>query len=260
MSAGRASAKTVTGIAFAALYLPLAVMLIDSFLEFSPMAGAAHLTLKWYRQAMNDHPIIEALGNSLWIAGWTTLVSSVIGTAAAVPLQRARFRGKGALQLFTYVPLVMPEIVMGLSLLIWFAMLGTRLGPFCVILSHITFSLSYVILTVRGRLENSDPALEEAARDLGATPWLAFWKVTFPLIWPGILSGALIAFTLSFDDFLITFFTAGVGSDTLPVRIYSMIKFGVSPEIHALSSLMIAATALLILGFFSSQKGQKKTP
>jgi spermidine/putrescine transport system permease protein len=128
-----------------------------------------------------------------------------------------------------------------------------------VILSHITFSLSYVILTVRDRLEHSDPSLEEAALDLGATPWVAFWKVTFPLIRPGILSGALIAFTLSFDDFLITFFTAGVGSDTLPVRIYSMIKFGVSPEIHALSSLMIAMTAVLILLLSAGQKTSDRT-
>jgi spermidine/putrescine transport system permease protein len=246
-------AKTVTAIAFLVLYAPLVMMFADSFFEVSPASGAAHLTLKWYQQAMNDSQVLQALGNSLWIAVWTTIASSVIGTAAALPLERHSFMGKKALETFIYVPLIMPEIVMGLSLLIWFAMLGPviglRLGPFCVILAHITFSLSYVILTVRGRLENLDPAIEEAARDLGASPWQAFWAVTFPLIRPAIISGALIAFTLSFDDFLITFFTAGVGSDTLPVRIYSMIKFGISPEIHALSSLMLGATALLILLF-----------
>jgi spermidine/putrescine transport system permease protein len=149
-----------------------------------------------------------------------------------------------------YVPLVMPEIVMGLSLLIWFVRLGIPLGQFCIILGHITFSLSYVLITVRARLEDFDPSVEEAARDLGATPWQTFWRVTLPLISPAILSGALIAFTLSFDDFLVTFFTAGVGSDTLPVRIYSMIKFGMSPEIHALSSLVLGATLVLVLSFF----------
>ncbi|MDR3607412.1 MAG: ABC transporter permease [Oligoflexia bacterium] len=243
------SACGVMLIAFIALYFPILVMLTDSFLETSPATGASVVTLKWYQLALSDTRVLESLGNSLWIASWTTLASVVIGTAAALPLQRSRFKAKGAIEGLAYVPLIMPEIVMGLSLLIWFSMLGIHLGPSCVILAHITFSLSYVILTVRGRLENFDPAIEEAARDLGATAWQTFWKVTFPLIWPGVLSGALIAFTLSFDDFLITFFTAGIGSDTLPVRIYSMIKFGITPEIHALSSLMIAATALLILFF-----------
>jgi spermidine/putrescine transport system permease protein len=246
-------AKTVTTIAFVVLYLPLVTMFVDSFFEVSPASGAAHLTLKWYQQAMHDSQVLQALVTSLWIAAWTTIASSVIGTAAALPLERHSFTGKKALETFIYVPLIMPEIVMGLSLLIWFAMLapviGLKLGPFCVILAHITFSLSYVILTVRGRLANLDPAIEEAAHDLGASPWQAFWHVTFPLIRPAIIGGALIAFTLSFDDFLITFFTAGVGSDTLPVRIYSMIKFGISPEIHALSSLMVGATAFLILLF-----------
>ena len=139
------------------------------------------------------------------------LASTLIGTAAALAIQRARFPGRRALDALTYVPLVMPEIVMGLSLLIWFVALGLRLGTFSVILAHITFSLSYVVITVKSRLADFDLSLEEAARDLGATGWQVFRRVTLPLIWPGILSGALIAFTLSFDDFVVTFFTAGGG-------------------------------------------------
>jgi spermidine/putrescine transport system permease protein len=123
------------------------------------------------------------------------------------------------------------------------------LGAFSIVLAHITFSVSYVIITVQARLQDFDRTLEEAALDLGATPWKTFWYVTFPLIWPGILSGALLAFTLSFDDFLITFFTAGVGSDTLPLKVYSMIKFGVTPEINALSTTMLLITFILVLSF-----------
>jgi spermidine/putrescine transport system permease protein len=145
----------------------------------------------------------------------------------------------------------MPEIVLGLSLLIWFVLLKLTLGVLSIVLAHITFSVSYVMITVKARLHGFDEMLEEAARDLGATPWKTFWKVTFPLIWPGILSGALMAFTLSFDDFLITFFTAGVGSDTLPLKIYSMIKFGVSPEINALSTIMLGVTLLMVLLLFN---------
>ena len=148
----------------------------------------------------------------------------------------------------------MPEIVLGLSLLIWFVLLRFTLGTFSIILAHTTFSISYVIITVKARLHGFDQSLEEAAKDLGATPWKTFWKVTFPLIWPGILSGALIAFTLSFDDFLITYFTAGVGSDTLPLKVYAMIKFGVTPEINALSTIMLAATLFLVVVFFKPAK------
>jgi spermidine/putrescine transport system permease protein len=250
-------AQGITVVSFGALYLPLIVMLVYSFIEIPPATGEVFFTFKWYKVALSDARVLDSLGTSLWVAVWTTLASSILGTAAALPLQRARFRGKGVLEGLAYIPLIMPEIVMGLSLLIWFVMLGLPLGRFCIILAHITFTLSYVILAVRGRLEDLDPSIEEAARDLGASPWQTFRSVTFPLIWPGILSGALIAFTLSFDDFLITFFTAGVGSDTLPVRIYSMIKFGISPEIHALSTLMIVATIILITFFMRLGEGAR---
>ncbi len=246
----------ITALAFGVLYLPLLIMLVYSFIDPLAGPGSAGLTLKWYRQVMGDQQVLDSLKNSLVVGVSTTLGTTLIGTSAAIALQRSRFPGQKGIALLTYVPLVMPEIVMGLSLLIWFVALHLVLGSFCVILAHITFSLSYVILTVRDRLEDFDLALEDAARDLGATSWQAFWRVTFPLIWPAVLSGGLIAFTLSFDDFLITFFTAGVGSDTLPLHIYAMIKYGVSPEIHALSSLMIFATFLLVMLFFRPEHGR----
>lgn len=246
---GRRALYATTGLAFVTLYVPLLIMLVYSFIDPAPQATAMW-TLKWYRLALSNELTLQALRISLWVGFWSTLGSTVLGTLGALALQRSRFIGRQAFGALVYVPLVMPEIVMGLSLLIWFVALRIPLGQFCIILGHITFSLSYVLITVRSRLEDFDPAVEEAARDLGATPWQTFWKVTFPIISPAIVSGALIAFTLSFDDFLVTFFTAGVGSDTLPVRIYSMIKFGMSPEIHALSSVVMVATLVLVLWFF----------
>jgi spermidine/putrescine transport system permease protein len=239
----------LTFAAFVALYFPLLIMLAYSFIDHTSQ-GEPFFTLHWYQMALSNDQTLAALKVSLWVGFCSTLAATILGTLGALALQRSRFIGRETFGVLFYVPLVMPEIVMGLSLLIWFVRLGIPLGQFCIILGHITFSLSYVLITVRARLEDFDPSVEEAARDLGATPWQTFWRVTLPLISPAILSGALIAFTLSFDDFLVTFFTAGVGSDTLPVRIYSMIKFGMSPEIHALSSLVLGATLVLVLSFF----------
>lgn len=244
ISYARALAYGITIGAFALLYFPLVIMLVYSFLD--PASTQGGVTLKWYQLALSNLQTLTALKLSVWVGLWSTLGATVFGTLGALVLQRSQFYGMRAFAGLVYIPLVMPEIVMGLSLLIWFVALKIPLGIGCVILGHITFSVSYVLITVRARLEDFDPALEEAASDLGATVWQTFWRVTLPLIQPAVVSGALIAFTLSFDDFLVTFFIGGVGTDTLPVRIYSMIKFGMTPEIHALSCLMILATALLI--------------
>jgi len=249
------SARLVTVFAFLILYIPLISMVVYSFLGPSAGPGSPNQwTLEWYRRIATNSAVLDSFKISLWVGFWATVVSTVIGTAAALAVERYRFPGRRMFDAITHVPLIMPEIVLGLSMLIWFVLLRITLGSFSIILAHITFSVSYVIITVKARLDGFDYALEEAARDLGASSWQTFRRVTFPLIWPGILSGALMAFTLSFDDFLITFFTAGVGSDTLPLKIYSMIKFGVSPEINALSSLMLGATLLLVVAFFKPGK------
>lgn len=239
------SAKLVTLVAFLILYVPLFVLVVSSFQGW---------TLDWYRKAFSNRLVLDSLKMSLWVGFWTTLFSTLIGTGAALAIERKRFPGRKALDILVHVPLIMPEIVLGLALLIWFVFLKLTLGAMSIILAHITFSVSYVIITVKTRLQDFDESLEEAARDLGASSWQIFRRVTLPLIWPGILSGALMAFTISFDDFLITFFTAGVGSDTLPLKIYSMIKFGVSPEINALSTVVLVATLLLVFVFFKPFK------
>lgn len=244
-------AQVVTAAAFLMLYVPLVSLVIYSFL--APIAGPGSplgFSLQWYERVLANTQVLDSLRNSLWIGLWSTLGATLLGTTGALAIERTRFPGRGILDAITHVPLIMPEIVLGLAMLIWFVMLRITLGAFSVILAHITFSVSYVIITVRARLHGFDESLEEAARDLGASPWQTFWRVTFPLIFPGVLSGALMAFTLSFDDFLITFFTAGVGSDTLPLKIYAMIKFGVSPEINALSTLLLVVTFVLVLVFF----------
>lgn len=241
-------AQGITILGFLALYLPLLVLVICSFLSLSPLSP--RWTLEGYRKALSNPAVWDALFLSLWVGGWSTLVSTVIGTGAALAIQRGTFPGRRIFDAITYIPLIMPELVLGLALLIWFVFLRVSLGTLSIILAHITFSVSYVVITVKTRLHGFDDTLEEAARDLGADAWNTFWRITFPLIRPGILSGALMAFTLSFDDFLITFFTAGPGSDTLPVKVYSMIKFGVGQDLNALSTLMLGATLVLVVAIF----------
>lgn len=239
---------------FVLLLVPLILLVLRSFLVRDLATGESEWTLAWYGKLLENGALGAAVLSSLWIGMWSSLISTLIGTFAALSLSRGRaFKGRQILDSLIQVPLVLPEIVMGLSLLIWFVFLNLTLGTFSVILAHVTFSVSYVILTVGARLEGFDRSLEDAARDLGATPFQVFKRVTFPLILPAVVSGALMAFTLSFDDFLITFFVAGVGTDTLPLRVYSMIRFGVSPELNALSTVMLGVTVLLA-GF-----GFKKT-
>lgn len=246
--------KAVTGFTFLLLYIPLICLVVYSFIGTNSTTGEKYFTWSWYSEAFADEALRSGLWMSLWVGLWTTLGATILGTSAAVALERSDFRGKKIFDALTLVPLIVPEIVLGLSLLIWFVFLGLTLGAFSIILAHITFSFSYVIITVRTRLKDFDPSLEEAAKDLGASPFQTFWRVTLPLIWPGVLSGALMAFTLSFDDFLITFFTAGVGSDTLPIKLYSMIKYGISPKINALSSVILVATVLLVVTIFNPKK------
>lgn len=239
--------KFITILAYALLYIPLGVMAVYSFLK--PVAGPGTplgFSLEGYRLVFQNRDVLSGLEISLIVGFLSTLISTVIGTAAALAIQRARFPGKKILDTMTYVPLVMPEIVLGLALLIWFVLLRVTLGSVSLVLAHVTFSLSYVVITVRSRLEGLDQSIEEAAFDLGADAWNVFLRVTLPMIWPGILSGALMAFTLSFDDFLISFFTSGPGADTLPLKIYAMIKFGISPELHALSTLMFGFTVMAV--------------
>lgn len=244
--APHALSYAATALAFLLLYAPLVAVVVYSF---DP-------DLRWYERLFQNASLGEVLVRSLIVAGVTSIVSSLIGTAAALGLARASFRGKRLLNLLTLVPLVMPELVMGLASVVWFVTLRLTLGLWSVILAHVTFTVSYVVITVRARLADCDPSLEEAARDLGASNWQTMRLVTLPLLFPGILGGAMMAFTLSFDDFLISYFTAGVNSDTLPMKLYGMIRFGVNREMYALSAILIAVT-VVGLGLNSAVRSRK---
>lgn len=230
------------------LFLPILVVIAFSFNSSKMNVVFDTFTTKWYFSLFNNKELLDALFTTLGIALASTLVSGILGTLGAFGMHRYDFRGKKLLDALLYIPIVIPEIVMGISLLMLFSILQFKLGIFTIILAHVTFSLPFVIVTVRAKLASFDPYLEEASLDLGANRFQTFFHIVLPLIWPGVFSGLMLAFTLSLDDVIITFFTAGPGSNTLPLKIFSMIKVGVSPEVNALFTLMIAFTILCLGG------------
>ena len=229
-------------------YVPIVVLVVNSF-NASRFSGAWQgFTFKWYKLLFNDRNIWHALGNTMQVAVGATFAAVVLGTLAALALSKWKGRIQSAHYGLLYTHLVLPDILMGISLLLFFISIGLKQGLFTVFLAHTTFCVSYVAMAVLGRLEDFDNNLLEAARDLGANPWQTFWKVQFPLLLPGIVAGGLLSFTLSIDDFVITFFVSGTGSDTLPVKIYGMIKRSPNlPEINALSTLMMCVTILAVV-------------
>jgi spermidine/putrescine transport system permease protein len=231
-------------VAYAFLYVPLAIVVVYSFNDSRLNAEWVGFTLDWYRKLAGDNEMLQAAANSLIIGLVASLVSTILGTMAGVAMHRYRLR---VLPVLVVAPIAIPEILMGVSLLIFFVLLNFTLGLVSVALAHIAFCIGFVAIVVRARLAGMDETLTEAARDCGATPWEAFRHVTLPLIMPGVIAGALMAFTLSIDDFVITFFTAGAGTVTLPLAIYSMIKIAVTPEVNAVSTLLMLLTLLLIV-------------
>lgn len=235
---------TAGAAAYLFLYVPLVIVVVYSFNDSRLNAEWVGFTLHWYRVLFADGQMLQAALNSLVIGVVSSAVATVLGTMAGYAIYRYRLR---LLPVLVLTPIAIPEILMGVSLLIFFVMLNISLGLVSIVLSHIAFSIGFVAIVVRSRLAGMDESLREAARDLGATPWQAFRLVTLPLIMPGIVAGALMAFTLSIDDFVITFFTAGVDSTTLPLQIYSMIKIAVTPEVNAVSTLLMLLTLVLIV-------------
>lgn len=226
------------------LYLPLIIVVLFSFNDSKLNAEWVGFTLKWYELLFQNETLLKAAGNSLIIAVISSFFATLLGTLAGMAMHKFRLK---LLPGLVMAPLAIPDILMGVSLLIFFVMLNVSLGMISIVLSHITFCIGYVAIVVRSRLVGMDESLVEAARDLGASPWQSFRMITLPLIMPGIIAGALMAFTLSIDDFVITFFTAGVGSTTLPLQIYSMIKIAVTPEVNAISTLLMLLTLILIM-------------
>jgi len=238
------SAASISAYAF--LYAPIVVLVVFSFNRSRLSARWLGFTGEWYGALWRNDVIFQSLLNSLIVAGAATLICVVIGTAAALVTARAQLRGRIFLDGLIYLPLVIPEIVIAVALVVFFSLLRFDLSLWTIIIAHITFCVSYVIIVVGARLAGMDRSLQEAALDLGANEWTVFRRVTLPLAAPGILSAALLVFTTSFDDYLITSFVSGVGSTTLPLQIYSMLKRGITPEINAISTVILVATIPLV--------------
>ncbi|AFY31036.1 ABC-type transporter, integral membrane subunit [Calothrix sp. PCC 7507] len=229
------------------MYLPILVLAFYSFNQSPYSATWQGFTLDWYRKLFTDDRILSALTNSLIVAFCATAISSVLGTLMAVGLARYQFFGKNLYRGISYLPLIIPDIAIAVATLVFLAAFAIPLSLWTIVAAHVVFCLAYVGLVVGARLTNLDPHLEEAALDLGATPVQAFIQVLLPQLMPGILAGCMLAFILSLDDFLIASFTAGSGSNTLPMEIFSRIRTGVKPDINALSVILILVSAIAAL-------------
>ena len=240
-------------------YLPIMVLVVNSFNASTFGSTWGGFSLKWYQKLLTQREILQAFVNTLIIAFSATFLSSVLGTTAAFALHRYQTKLQKLHYSLIYTPLVVPEILTGMSLLLFFVAIGMDLGLFTIFLAHVTFCISFVAMVVLARLQDFDIAVIEAAQDLGANWWQTAVKVLLPMLAPGIAAGAMLAFTLSVDDFVISFFVAGPGATTLPIRIYSMIKHGSPPLINVLSTLLLVITFTLVwLSQRLTYKGENK--
>ncbi len=238
--------KIYVGLIFLFLYAPILTLILLSFNASRTRAKWGGFSLKWYAALFQNREIIQALWNTLFIAFVASLAATVIGTVACIAINGMGRRKRAVVMGITNIPMLDAEIVTGISLMLLFISLGLKFGLGTILLSHITFCIPYVVLSVMPRMKQTDASVYEAALDLGASPVLAFFKVVFPDILPGVLSGCLMAFTMSLDDFIITHFTKGAGVDTLSTKIYTEVKKGIKPEMYALSTIIFVIVLLLL--------------
>jgi spermidine/putrescine transport system permease protein len=236
----------LSGAVYLVLHLPILVLVVFSFNDSKFSVDWRGFTWRWYQRLWERPDILHSVRVSVLVGLAATIISTLLGTMLALGLNRHRFRGRRAVAGLLYVPIVTPEIVVGISLLTLFALIRLPLGITTIIIAHVAFCLSFVVIIVLARLEGMDLHLEEAAMMLGADEITTFWRVTVPQLWPGILAGALLAFTLSFDDFVITSFVSGSGSSTLPLVVYGMVRKNIEPSINAISTIVLLATTVLI--------------
>jgi len=266
MKMKRAS-KIYTAIIMVFLFAPIAILLVFSFNEAKSLSVFSGFSLKWYRELFRDSETLKAVGNTLILAVSASLISTVMGTAAAVGINKLRSKVmRTALDSVTNIPMINPDIITGISLMLMFVFVGrlfgaaTSLSFWTMLISHITFCLPYVILQVLPKLQQMDKALPEAAMDLGCTPLKAFFKAELPEIMPGVITGLIMAFTMSLDDFVISYFTSGNGFQTLPIRIYNMTKKTVTPKMYALATIIffVILTLLMISNLYDDETLQKR--
>lgn len=254
-----------TWAVFLFLYAPIGLLIFFSFNDNDNVAIWTEASVRWYREMFDNANVMGALRNSLIVAAISTIVSTVVGTMLAIALERYRFRGRGALDGLAYLPIIIPDVTMAVMLLIFFFqafgiinnLFGIRLttGLGTITLSHIAFSISFVAVVVRARIAQLDDSLEEAAADLYANRWQTFFRVTLPLIAPGVAGGALLALTISLDDVVVTQFVSGSGATTLPVYVFGLVRRGVTPLINAVSTVMIVASMVLVGLSLGLQRG-----
>ena len=237
---------TWTGFVFLFFYLPIAVLVLFSFNESRLNIVWTGFTFDWYAKLFEDRVLVKTLKNSLIVATFTTAISVMLGTIGAWLLYRYRYKASSFLETLVFMPMIVPEVILGVSLLILFVTLGIKLGYTTIVISHVTFCFPFVMAAVQARLSGLDPALEEAALDLGATPTQAFTKVLVPYLMPAIVSGALMSFTLSLDELIVTYFTASAGTRTLPLEIFGRVKKGLDPSLNAISTVFILVTVLAV--------------
>ena len=240
------------------MYLPLVMVVIFSFNESKLSASFTGFSLKWYEILAHDRDLKEALMNSIVLGVLSCGISAVIGTLGAVGMARVNYRSKGMMEYLSTIPIMIPEIILGMVFLVFFSLLNLPFGMVTLVIAHTTFCVPYIFMMVKARLVGIDKSLEEAARDLGAGPVRTFFDITMPLIMPAVLSGSLLAFAMSFDDVVISIFVNGPRLNTLPVKIYAQLKTGVTPEINALCTIILAVI-ILVLGLSSliARKTQK---
>ena len=240
------------------MYLPLVMVVIFSFNESKLSASFTGFSLKWYEILAHDRDLKEALMNSIVLGVLSCGISAVIGTLGAVGMARVNYRSKGMMEYLSTIPIMIPEIILGMVFLVFFSLLNRPFGMVTLVSAHTTFCVPYIFMMVKARLVGIDKSLEEAARDLGAGPVRTFFDITMPLIMPAVLSGSLLAFAMSFDDVVISIFVNGPRLNTLPVKIYAQLKTGVTPEINALCTIILAVI-ILVLGLSSliAKKTQK---
>src|SRR5687767_1024843 len=236
-----------TGFILLFFYLPIVILILFSFNESRLNIVWTGFTLDWYGKLLTDRVLVRALQNSLVVASATTVASVLLGTAGAFLLHRYRYGGSGMLETLIFLPMIVPEVILGVSLLILFVTIGLQLGYATIVISHVTFCAPFVMAAVQARLAGLDPSLEEAALDLGATPPQAFTKVMVPYLMPAIVSGALMSFTLSLDELIVTYFTASAGTRTLPLEIFGRVKKGLDPSLNAISTVFVLFTVCAVL-------------
>ena len=248
------SSKIYSGVIFCFLFAPIVVLLVFSFNESKSLSVLSGFSLNWYQELLRDRNTLESVKNTLLLAASATAIATVIGTTAAVGIHKLRSKWyRAVMNTVTDIPMTNPDIITGISLMLMFVFVGrlfgasTSLSFLTMLIAHVTFCTPYIILQVLPKLQQMDKALPEAAMDLGCTPMRAFWKVEIPEILPGIITGAIMAFTLSLDDFVISYFTSGNGFETLPIPIYGMTKKTVNPKMYALATIIFFVTLTLLL-------------